>query len=158
MADTPPVHFSSEGPETSYPQTSDLYRRDGMADISSEGPETSYPQTSDLYRVQPHLPDKFNHPETWRPGYRTKPGNPLYRTTNQSYGSRPPTVHEMPTRFKGVSNKFSDAATKCGMYRDNGLNTHIEKSYVTGPDNLITFQDRLNFHRSYNVSGPSHSA
>ncbi|XP_077324490.1 piercer of microtubule wall 1 protein [Lithobates pipiens] len=135
MADNPLPHISSE-----------------------EGQETTYPQTRDFYRVEPDLPAKFNHPETWRPGYRTKPGNPLYRTTNQTYGSRPPTVHEMPTKFKGVSDKFSEAATKCGNYRNNGLNTHTEKSFVTGPDNLITFHDRLNFHRSYNISGPSQSA
>ncbi|KAM9327290.1 piercer of microtubule wall 1 protein [Gastrophryne carolinensis] len=126
--------------------------------ISPDIQETTYHKTSDFYRVQPDLPARFNHPGTWRCGYRTKPSNPLYRTTNQTYGSRPPSVHEMPKTFKGVSDKFSEAAIKCGMYRDNGFNTSIERSLVTGPDNLITFSDRLNFHRSYNTSGPSHSA
>ncbi|XP_068106044.1 piercer of microtubule wall 1 protein [Hyperolius riggenbachi] len=126
--------------------------------IAPDDPQgATYPQTSDFYRIQPDLPAKFNHPETWGGGYRGKPTNPLYRTTNQAYGSRAPTVHEMPTTFKGVSDKFSEAATKCGMYRDNGFNTHIERSYVTGPDNLITLNDRLNFHRSYNTNGPSHT-
>ncbi|XP_056395597.1 piercer of microtubule wall 1 protein [Hyla sarda] len=116
------------------------------------------PRTGDYYRVQSDLPGRFQQPETWRGGYRSRARNPLYRTTNQTYGSRPPTVHEMPTTFNGVSDKFSEAAIKCGMFRNNGLNTHIEKSYVTGTDNLITAQDHLNFHRSYNMNGPSHSA
>ncbi|XP_009997264.1 PREDICTED: UPF0691 protein C9orf116 homolog [Chaetura pelagica] len=42
------------------------------------------------------------------------------------------------------------------MYRDNGLNTSMEKSLVTGPDNFITTSDRFNFHPSYNPSSPSH--
>ncbi|XP_071987850.1 piercer of microtubule wall 1 protein [Engystomops pustulosus] len=113
------------------------------------------PKTSDYYRVQPDLPTRFNQPETWRGGYRSNPRNPLYRTTNQTYGSKAPSVHEMPTTFNGVSDKFSEAATKCGMFRNNGLNTHMEKSYVTGADNLITRHDRLNFHRSYNERSPS---
>ncbi|XP_075042222.1 piercer of microtubule wall 1 protein [Mixophyes fleayi] len=124
---------------------------------SAQQPETHYPKTSDFYRVQPGLPAKFNHPETWSQGYRPKPTNPLYRTTNQTYGNRVPTVHEMPTTFNVVSDKFSEVATKCGMYRNNGFNTYIERSFVTGPDNLITAQDTLNFHKSYNTSGPSQS-
>ncbi|KAM4696582.1 piercer of microtubule wall 1 protein [Rhinophrynus dorsalis] len=112
-------------------------------------------KTCDFYRVSENLPAKFNDPDTWRRGYRTKVDNPLYRTTNQTYGSRPPTVHEMPTTFNAISDKFSEKATICGMYRNHGFNTFIEKSYVTGPDNLITYNDRLNFHRSYNMKGPS---
>ncbi|XP_077140903.1 piercer of microtubule wall 1 protein [Ranitomeya variabilis] len=130
---------------------------DTMSDPAEPQAPTS-PKTSDYYRVQPDLPARFNHPDTWRGGYRSKPGNPLYRTTNQTYGNKPPTVHEMPTTFNGVSDKFSEVATKCGMFRNHGFNTYIEKSFVTGPDNLITADDRLNFHRSYNMSGPSYSA
>ncbi|KAM8933796.1 piercer of microtubule wall 1 protein [Pelodytes ibericus] len=118
-------------------------------------PEHNSPKTSDLYRVSKDLPAKFNHPETWRRGYRSKAGNPLYRTTNQTYGSKPPTVHEMPTTFNSSSSKFSDLGTECGMYRNHGLNTSTEKSYVSGPDNQITAHDRFNFHRSYNMRGPS---
>ncbi|XP_053328402.1 piercer of microtubule wall 1 protein [Spea bombifrons] len=123
-------------------------------DLSPET-ENAFPKTSDFYRVSKDLPAKFIHPETWRRGYRPKVDNPLYRTTNQTYGRRPPTVHEMPTTFNGLSDKFSQVASKCGMYRNHGLNTSLEKSFVTGPDNHITAHDTMNFHRSYNVSGPS---
>ncbi|KAG8447528.1 hypothetical protein GDO86_014867 [Hymenochirus boettgeri] len=91
----------------------------------------------------------------WRRGYRPKSDNPRYRTTNQTYGNRPPTVHEMPKNFNAMSTKFSEKALKCGMYRNHGFNTFLEKSYVTGTDNLITDADRLNFHRSYKIMGPS---
>ncbi|XP_006028690.1 UPF0691 protein C9orf116 homolog [Alligator sinensis] len=112
-------------------------------------------RTSDYYRVNDSLPARFNHPG-WFRGYRTKEPNPLYRTTNQTYGSRAPTVHEMPTSFYVCSHEFSKKLGQCGMYRSNGLNTAMEKSDVTGPDNFITFYDRLNFHPSYNSSGPSY--
>uniref|UniRef100_A0A8C5MNX5 Piercer of microtubule wall 1 n=1 Tax=Leptobrachium leishanense TaxID=445787 RepID=A0A8C5MNX5_9ANUR len=117
--------------------------------------EKNFPKTSDFYRVNKDLPAKFNHPESWRRGYRSKAGNPLYKTTNQTYGSRPPTVHEMPTMFVSKSSKFSDLGAKCGMYRNNGLNVSTEKSYVTGVDNFITAYDTMNFHRSFNMKGPS---
>ncbi|XP_053551481.1 piercer of microtubule wall 1 protein [Bombina bombina] len=132
-----------------------------MADDSSPAPITAQhtepllPKTSDFYRVTEHLPAKFNHPDQWLPGYRSKATNPLYRTSNQTYGSRPPTVHEMPTSFNAISDKFSEKAIKCGMYRNNSLNTFSDKCYVTGPDNLITYYDRLNFHKSYNTKGGS---
>ncbi|CAH2316711.1 Hypothetical predicted protein [Pelobates cultripes] len=122
---------------------------------SQDNNERIFPKTSDFYRVSKDLPAKFNHPETWLRGYGSKEGNPLYRTSNQTYGRRPPTVHEMPTTFNSKSSKFSAIGAKCGMYRNNGLNTSIENSYVTGPDNLITVHDTLNFHRSYNMKGPS---
>ncbi|KAM9176621.1 piercer of microtubule wall 1 protein isoform 2-T2 [Mergus octosetaceus] len=139
--------------------------------------------------------------------------HPLYRTSNQAYGSRAPTVHEVPvhvlhksfhtkaeqtsllpqssqarrfwwphlgdgiqqpladlsrlrppsrdnelleTTLHVTSHAFSNTLAQCGMYRDNGLNTYLEKSHVTGPDNFITPYDTLNFHPSYNASGPSH--
>ncbi|XP_069097687.1 piercer of microtubule wall 1 protein isoform X1 [Pleurodeles waltl] len=91
------------------------------------------------------------------PKQSTKKVHPLYKTSNQTYGSRPPTVHEMPTCFNSKANEFSDRLARSGMYRNNGLNTSLETSYVTGPDNYITFYDRLNFHKSYNMSGPSES-
>uniref|UniRef100_A0A803JBK7 Uncharacterized protein n=1 Tax=Xenopus tropicalis TaxID=8364 RepID=A0A803JBK7_XENTR len=61
----------------------------------AQGTSSDPHQTCDFYRVSESLPPKFNQPETWRRGYRYT-DNPLYRTSNQIYGSRPPTVHEMP--------------------------------------------------------------
>ncbi|XP_067397703.1 piercer of microtubule wall 1 protein [Emydura macquarii macquarii] len=112
-------------------------------------------RTSDYYRVSDNLPARFNHPGCFR-GYRTSEPHPMYRTTNQTYGSKAPTVHEMPTSFNICSHAFSKRLGKCGMYMNNGLNTYMEKSDVTGIDNFITFYDRFNFHPSYNGSGPSH--
>ncbi|XP_035197543.1 UPF0691 protein C9orf116 homolog [Oxyura jamaicensis] len=82
--------------------------------------------------------------------------HPLYRTSSQAYGSRAPTVHEMPTTLHVTSHAFSNTLAQYGMYRNNGLNTYLDKSHVTGPDNFITPHDTLNFHPSYNASGPSY--
>ncbi|XP_067867939.1 piercer of microtubule wall 1 protein-like [Heterodontus francisci] len=120
-------------------------------------PEPPAPaRTSQYYRVKPGLPERFEHPNCFQ-GYGSQPTNPLYRTTNQTYGSQQPTVHEMPTSYFAISQKLSDHLSKCGMYKDNGLNVGTEKSLVTGPENLITFQNRLNFHRSYFDAGPSYT-
>ncbi|XP_058380438.1 piercer of microtubule wall 1 protein isoform X2 [Diceros bicornis minor] len=52
-------------------------------------------KTSDYYRVHEDLPVRFNNP-AWFRGYRTKEPASVYRTSNQAYGGRAPTVHEMP--------------------------------------------------------------
>nr|XP_035945204.1 UPF0691 protein C9orf116 homolog isoform X3 [Halichoerus grypus] len=60
-------------------------------------PAPAPPQrTSDHYRVDEDLPARFNNP-AWFRGYGTKEPVSVYRTSNQAYGSRAPTVHEMPT-------------------------------------------------------------
>uniref|UniRef100_A0A8C4XMY5 Chromosome 9 open reading frame 116 n=1 Tax=Falco tinnunculus TaxID=100819 RepID=A0A8C4XMY5_FALTI len=82
--------------------------------------------------------------------------HPRYRTSSQAYGSKAPTVHEVPTSFHVTSHTFSKTLAQCGMYRNNGLNTSLEKSHVTGVSNFITAHDHLDFHPSYNASGPSH--
>ncbi|KAG8142100.1 hypothetical protein E2320_006731 [Naja naja] len=102
-------------------------------------------RTSDQYRVSQELPARFNHPGWFRG----------YRTTNMDYGAKAPTVHEMPTSFHVSPHAFSDRLITFGMYRNYGINTVMEKSYVTGPDNFITFLDTLNFHPSYRIKGPS---
>ncbi|XP_063172499.1 piercer of microtubule wall 1 protein [Candoia aspera] len=112
------------------------------------------PRTSDHYRVSEDLPARFNHPG-WFRGYRVKERNPLFRTTNMDYGGKPPTVHEMPTSFHVSPHTFSNHFIKFGMYRNTGINTAMEKSYVTGPDNFITYLDTHNFHPSYRIGGPS---
>ncbi|XP_045418574.1 UPF0691 protein C9orf116 homolog isoform X2 [Lemur catta] len=58
-------------------------------------PKAPPEKTSDYYRVSEDLPVRFNNP-AWFRGYRTKKAASLYRTSNQTYGSRAPTVHEMP--------------------------------------------------------------
>lgn len=55
-----------------------------------------------------------------------------------------------------TSHAFSDSLAQRGMYRNDGLNTSLEKSRVTGPANFITPRDTLDFHPSYKVGGPSH--
>ncbi|CAI5794005.1 Uncharacterized protein PODLI_1B034865 [Podarcis lilfordi] len=111
-------------------------------------------RTSDYYRVEPTLPRRFNNPG-WFRGYRFKEPNPLFRTTNMDYGGKPPTVHEMPTSFHVSPHAFSNHLVKFGPYRNTGINTNTEKSYVTGAENFITCFDTLNFHPSYRTGGPS---
>ncbi|NWR77416.1 CI116 protein, partial [Centropus unirufus] len=113
------------------------------------------PRTSDWYRTSPRLPARFQHPGCFR-GYGQPQSHPRYRTSNQAYGSKAPTVHEMPTSFHVTSHVFSDTLGQCGVYKDNGLNTALEKSHVTGTANFITAHDHLNFHPSFKPSGPSH--
>ncbi|KAJ7418511.1 hypothetical protein WISP_58866 [Willisornis vidua] len=104
----------------------------------------------------PELPGRFLQPAFYRGYGQPAPSHPRYRTTNQTYGSRAPTVHELPTCFHVISHKFSDHLGPSGMYRNNSLNTSLEKSHVTGTDNFITAYEHLDFHPSYNPSGPSH--
>ncbi|XP_037535937.1 UPF0691 protein C9orf116 homolog [Nematolebias whitei] len=87
-------------------------------------------QTCNLYQTDPNLPHKFNNPECFH-GYGLKVSNPLYRTSNQTYGSKKPTIHEMPTQFNAMSSHFSEAMLRGGMYRDHGFNTGIEKEKVS---------------------------
>ncbi|NXW00840.1 CI116 protein, partial [Fregetta grallaria] len=103
----------------------------------------------------PRSPPAPPLPPVLSPRRKPEP-HPRYRTTNQDYGSKAPTVHEVPTSFHVTSHAFSNTLAQCGMYRNNGLNTSLEKSHVTGPDNFITTNDHLNFHPSYNPSAPSH--
>nr|XP_055025007.1 piercer of microtubule wall 1 protein [Misgurnus anguillicaudatus] len=115
---------------------------------------SSETKTSDFYKVDKNLPKRFNHPEGFK-GYSKKTTNPLYQTTNETYGSKKPTVHEMPTSFSGSSRKFSEHHLKSGMYRDNGFNTSLDKSRLTGPNTTNVFHNRINFHYLYNTVGQS---
>ncbi|NWR84987.1 CI116 protein, partial [Furnarius figulus] len=101
------------------------------------------------------LPGRFLQPCLYR-GYRQPAPHPRYRTTNQTYGSRAPTVYELPNCFHILSHKFTDVLGPPGMYRNDSLNTSMEKSHVTGIDNFITAYEHHDFHPSYNPSGPSH--
>jgi len=85
-------------------------------------------QTSDYYRTN-NIPARFENPDSFE-GYGSQPQNPLYRTTNMTYGSRSPTVHTMPTTFRARSQQFSVHLLTCGMYRNKGLNTAETKSIV----------------------------
>lgn len=65
-------------------------------------------------------------------------------------------MYEVPVSYHVTSHAFSDSLAQRGMYRNDGLNTSLEKSRVTGPANFITPRDTLDFHPSYKVGGPSH--
>ncbi|XP_036162864.1 UPF0691 protein C9orf116 homolog isoform X2 [Myotis myotis] len=120
-------------------------------------PEAQAPleKTSDYYRVDKDLPARFNHPACFRGYRRTKEPASVYRTSNQTYGSRAPTVHEMPKVFYAYSDSFSRRLAAAGMFRNTSFNVHVEKSSVSGADNCITSYNRLNFHPSYNIRRPS---
>lgn len=84
--------------------------------------------TDQYYRTQ-NIPNRFNNPE-WFQGYSTKKEHPMYRTSSSEYGSRIPTVHTMPITFNARSQKFSEHLGKCGMYRNQSLNTAMDQSRV----------------------------
>ncbi|XP_027043068.1 piercer of microtubule wall 1 protein isoform X2 [Pocillopora verrucosa] len=84
--------------------------------------------TSDYYRTF-NIPERFNNPD-WFDGYKTKKQHPMYMTSGMEYGSHRPTVHTMPTSFHAKSQKFSEHLGTCGMYRDQSLNTSMDKSIV----------------------------
>ncbi|XP_026870192.1 UPF0691 protein C9orf116 homolog [Electrophorus electricus] len=107
-------------------------------------------RTGDVYRVDRNLPKRFNHPDCFK-GYGKKV-HPLYRTTNQTYGSQKPTVHEMPTTFHGSRRTFSEDLLQTGMFRDNGFNTALERSGITEPNAIAVFQDRITFHLSDHIT------
>uniref|UniRef100_A0A8C9G1N3 Chromosome 9 open reading frame 116 n=1 Tax=Pavo cristatus TaxID=9049 RepID=A0A8C9G1N3_PAVCR len=116
----------------------------------AEGPA---PPTSTW--VSSTLPRRFLQLPCFR-GYGQPEPHPLYRTSNQEYGRRAPTAYEVPISYRVTSHAFSDDLAQRGMYRNDGLNTSLEKSRVTGPANFITPYDTLNFHPSFKVGGPSH--
>ncbi|NWU43512.1 CI116 protein, partial [Hylia prasina] len=79
----------------------------------------------------------------------------------RGYGTLPspsptPFSRHPQTSFHSMPHKFSDHLGKAGMYRNNGLNTSLETSHCTGSDTFITAYEHLDFHPSYNPSGPSH--
>ncbi|XP_032829070.2 piercer of microtubule wall 1 protein [Petromyzon marinus] len=100
-----------------------------MASQAQAGEETGERSTHEFYRVSPHLPRRFDEPHLLH-AYGSKPTHPVYRTSNQAYGRRAPTVHEMPTVFRGRSQDFSTHLGQCGMYRNRGLNTAVDRSSV----------------------------
>ncbi|KAJ9601778.1 hypothetical protein L9F63_000070 [Diploptera punctata] len=84
-------------------------------------------KTSDLYQTA-NLPERFDKPY-WFYGYgcqRKPPEHPFYRTTSLDYGWYPPSVHTVPTSFYPVSQKFSNALIRGGMYRNYSLNTAMD--------------------------------
>ncbi|KAI1900601.1 hypothetical protein AGOR_G00051600 [Albula goreensis] len=103
-------------------------------------------KTSDVYRVDQNLPKRFNNPDCFH-GYSKKTIHPFYRTTNQTYGGRKPTVHEMPTAFHGDSRRFTEHLLKSGMYRDTRLNTFVDTGRIMMPSATIESQDRVRYHQ-----------
>ncbi|KAG7282413.1 hypothetical protein CRUP_029734 [Coryphaenoides rupestris] len=121
-----------------------------MTDATDGPPEVreSAVTTSDVYKVADNLPARFNHPDCFQ-GYSQKRCNPLYRTSNQVYGSKRPTVHEMPTQFNGTSRQFSEAMLRSGMFRDGGFNTFLDKNRISGTAAMTTLRDRISFNQCY---------
>ncbi|XP_031425787.1 UPF0691 protein C9orf116 homolog [Clupea harengus] len=97
-------------------------------------------KTNDVYKIDKNIPKRFNNPDCFE-GYSKRVGHPLYQTTNQTYGSKKPTVHEMPVTFKGSYRKFSEHLLKSGMPRDNGFNTSLEKNIISQPS-IIAMHER----------------
>lgn len=85
-------------------------------------------KTSDFYRTK-DIPNRFENPD-WFQGYGGKAQHPMYRTSSAIIGSKPPSVHTVPTQFYCRSQKFSEHLGKCGMYRNHSLNTGMDKTNV----------------------------
>lgn len=94
----------------------------------AEAPKEQRQRTSDYYRTQT-IPDRFELPDSFQ-GYNNKAQHIMYITTNMKYGSKAPTVHTVPTSFHCKSQKFTEDLGKCGMYRNEGLNTALDQSRV----------------------------
>jgi len=73
------------------------------------------------------LPERFKQPELWAD--KASPQHPLYRTSGQTYGYRPPAIQEMPNKYFGNSHTFTNTFAG-GMHRDFGLNTSIQRNKV----------------------------
>ncbi|XP_078384632.1 piercer of microtubule wall 1 protein-like isoform X4 [Oculina patagonica] len=76
-----------------------------------------------------NIPERFDNPD-WFEGYSSKKQNPMYMTSSMEYGSHRPTVHTMPTSFHAKSQTFTEHLGTCGMYRNQSLNTAMDKSIV----------------------------
>uniref|UniRef100_A0A803XRN3 Uncharacterized protein n=1 Tax=Meleagris gallopavo TaxID=9103 RepID=A0A803XRN3_MELGA len=103
------------------------------------------------------LPSCYQGGKFWQPHLRPRGSEPP-----QFLGFSLPRTNELllegrcdETSYHVTSHAFSDALAQRGMYRNDGLNTSLEKSRVTGPANFIT-PYTLDFHPSYKVGGPSH--
>ncbi|KAJ3182249.1 hypothetical protein HDU85_003291 [Gaertneriomyces sp. JEL0708] len=68
------------------------------------------------------VPKRFKHPEEWNYPAPSHTPHPLYITTANQYGHIPPSIHEMPDQFHGLSDKFSKHLNQAGPYRNTALN------------------------------------
>ncbi|XP_015500638.1 UPF0691 protein C9orf116 homolog isoform X3 [Parus major] len=108
--------------------------------------------------LSPGVPRRFQELTFYRGYGATAAGPP--RCTSCRYGTEHP--RQMGTRCPwphpafAAAVEFSDHLGKIGMCRNESLNTALEKSHCTGSDTFITAYEHLDFHPSYNPSGPSH--
>ncbi|KAI3379732.1 hypothetical protein SNEBB_004385 [Seison nebaliae] len=84
-------------------------------------------KTSEYYKSG-CLPDRFEYPHLTN--YKVNKEHVLYRTTNSDYGRNKPNVHTMPNIYHSKSSKFTEHLGICGMPRNQGLNTALDKSRV----------------------------
>jgi len=61
-------------------------------------------------------------------GYPCQEQHPMYRTTSHKYGSMGPCHQTTPQTFHGISSKFSEHLNQSGMYRNQSLNTSMDKN------------------------------
>ncbi|XP_065325817.1 piercer of microtubule wall 2 protein [Pelmatolapia mariae] len=101
-------------------------------------------QTCDFYRTDPDLPHRFNNPDCFH-GYEQVKSHPLYRTSNQTYGSKKPALHEMQGLLDIPS--VSELMLHSGMFRHHGFNTSVDRSRVMV--SMETQHRRANFHYLY---------
>ena len=65
-----------------------------------------------------------------------QPHHPLYQTSSNAYGEMHATPASVPSTFYAKSQKFSQHLGVCGMYRNNSLNTAMDRSKVYDPPRM----------------------
>ncbi|XP_020615602.1 UPF0691 protein C9orf116-like isoform X3 [Orbicella faveolata] len=121
MKDSPKGHPGAGDAEYDFEQT-----KAGKDLINNPGnPVFSCPT-----EVQFNSLTAVNQDEDWFEGYNTKKQNPMYMTSSMEYGRHRPTVHTMPTSFHAKSQTFTEKLGKCGMFKNQSLNTAMDKSIV----------------------------
>ncbi|CAG5897601.1 unnamed protein product [Menidia menidia] len=94
-----------------------------------------------------HTTGHVHHVGTITSRLSQKKTSAFYRTSNQAYGSNKPTVHEMQTKYKVISHKFSEEMLQTGMYHDVRFNTATDKNKVMDP--MTTYNRRIDIHHMY---------
>ena len=118
-----------------------------LAQLSQEI-ESKYPTTAqEVLAGEKKVPNSGNpiftclgevkNPETGLPRDEYyQPHHPLYQTSSNAYGEMHSTPASVPSTFHSKSMKFSQHLGVCGMYRNQSLNTAMDRSKVYDPPRM----------------------
>ena len=95
-----------------------------MTESSAKSKPTDTKQDQQLQKKDEFIHPRFRIKDPWE-----KPKmHPMYITTGSEYGKHNPTKETSSVR-RGKPSKFAKQFTG-GMWRDNGLNTSIDKTFI----------------------------